>query len=335
MPSRIEAAYDDHPVWVRRPRWSVTTEALDRAEREWWREYSDVESEYCWVQTPEIQRFLRGRYLLRLRSAIPPGARVLEIGCGTGWLTRELARSGAAEIHGVEFSPEQIERARSQAASWRERVPIHFHLIERSLDELTDRFANTQFEVLVLHAVLHHLSDAELRSLAQWFTRRLAASEAKALILEPVFVRGPHSPHTLWDRVVDRLVLLPLSGRRLGIRRFTAREAELQERINGRGDSPKETPFLEGELEALLRPELQVLRRTPVLCFSFLAAKNWLLLRISYPLLGKLLMWPYLALVRSVERWVLGRKPGTVWYPLFYLYECEVLSPQTTRSINS
>ncbi|MGV3721631.1 MAG: methyltransferase domain-containing protein [Actinomycetota bacterium] len=225
-------------AWVRRPRHAKSTPPLDAAELEWWEQYADVEDYYCWVQTPAIRRFLRGRYIDQLRQSVPPDARVLEIGCGTGWLARELAQSGAAEVHGVEFSRDQIARARKQTEGIAGGDRVHFHVMESSLSELPGLLSG-KFDVLVLHAVLHHLSDSELRALVQLFRERLAEPGARALILEPVLFRGPDSPRTWQDRLADRLILLPRLGRRTGVRKLSQREASLQTRIDSRGDSPR------------------------------------------------------------------------------------------------
>ena len=51
-----------------------------------------------------------GRDLLDLLDA-KPGERILDMGCGTGQLTAEAARSGA-ELVGIDSSPEMIASAR-------------------------------------------------------------------------------------------------------------------------------------------------------------------------------------------------------------------------------
>ncbi|MGV3721414.1 MAG: class I SAM-dependent methyltransferase, partial [Actinomycetota bacterium] len=222
-----------------------------------------------------------------------------------------------------------IARARQQARGTTGSERVQFHVLRNSLEELPELFPGQRFHVLVLHAVLHHLSDEEVRRLMALFREEPAAPGATALILEPVLFREPGGKPTRLDRWVDRLILLPRMGRRLGLRRVNPREAELEQRIDGRGDSPKETPFLPGELEGLLAPELRVRGRRPVLCFSYLAAKNLLLFQVSHPALGRLLAWPYLAAVRCVERLVLRCAPGSVWYPLFFLFQCD-LAPAAT-----
>jgi len=43
------------------------------------------------------------------------GARVLDIGCGTGQYCLELARHGAAEVIGIDFAPSMVEYSRCRA----------------------------------------------------------------------------------------------------------------------------------------------------------------------------------------------------------------------------
>jgi SAM-dependent methyltransferase len=48
-----------------------------------------------------------------LRARLEPGARVLDLGCGDGWMTAELARAGVA-VTGVEVAQAAIDRARAR-----------------------------------------------------------------------------------------------------------------------------------------------------------------------------------------------------------------------------
>jgi ubiquinone/menaquinone biosynthesis C-methylase UbiE len=45
-----------------------------------------------------------------------PGSRVADLGCGTGTLSTLLAAEGQHLVHGVDFSPEMVRRARKKAA---------------------------------------------------------------------------------------------------------------------------------------------------------------------------------------------------------------------------
>lgn len=57
------------------------------------------------------------------RRRIEPGARVLDVACGTGNLTIPAAKTGAA-VTGVDIAPNLLDAARSRAA--REGVRVHF-----------------------------------------------------------------------------------------------------------------------------------------------------------------------------------------------------------------
>lgn len=46
----------------------------------------------------------------------PPGCRVADLGCGTGTLSTLLAVEGQHRVHGVDFSPEMVRRAREKTA---------------------------------------------------------------------------------------------------------------------------------------------------------------------------------------------------------------------------
>jgi ubiquinone/menaquinone biosynthesis C-methylase UbiE len=65
------------------------------------------------------QAAMRQTYLGDIR--LPVGARVLEIGCGTGAVTRELAGwPGVAEVVGLDPSPAFLASARRRTcSSWR------------------------------------------------------------------------------------------------------------------------------------------------------------------------------------------------------------------------
>ncbi|WP_332684046.1 class I SAM-dependent methyltransferase [Bosea sp. (in: a-proteobacteria)] len=54
-----------------------------------------------------------------LRALLPPlqGARVLDLGCGFGWLCRWAVEQGAASVLGVDVSERMLERARGETSS--------------------------------------------------------------------------------------------------------------------------------------------------------------------------------------------------------------------------
>jgi ubiquinone/menaquinone biosynthesis C-methylase UbiE len=101
---------------------------------------------------PQQQRMLDD-YLSRVH--FPPSARVLEIGCGTGAISRRLvAVDEVGEVVGVDPSPGLLERARSLATS----TP------GLSFEEADGRdlpFDDALFDVVVAHTVVSHVPTPE------------------------------------------------------------------------------------------------------------------------------------------------------------------------------
>jgi SAM-dependent methyltransferase len=312
-------------------RWEVSPPGLDEAEKAWWQEYADLEEDYCWVQTPAIQRFLRGRYVRDIARRLPPRARVLELGCGTGWLSVLMAERGGEEVWGVDFAPDQIARAeRSLPRGGHGRVK--FLCVDQLID-LAERLPGLRFDALVLHGFSHHLTRSEIRSVVRDFAAHLAESNARVFTLEPVMPDAAARTHIehMCDRLIDIVINLPMRGERSGIRTVGPEEGAVRARLAGRsvaaaprGPSPKEHPFLPGELDDLLGSVLRPVWAKPALLFSFHAAKNALLARPTYPRLARLLFWPYVWIARSLERVLLRSYRRNSAFGAFELAEWRV-----------
>ena len=97
------------------------------------------------------QRAMLDSYLSEV--GFPPAARVLEIGCGTGSVTRLLARwPGVAEAVGVDPSPVFVAKAGELAD---ELGNVSFE----EGDGRALRFADGDFDVVVCHTVLCHVPE--------------------------------------------------------------------------------------------------------------------------------------------------------------------------------
>jgi ubiquinone/menaquinone biosynthesis C-methylase UbiE len=106
------------------------------------------------------QQALRRAFLADV--AFPPGARVLEVGCGTGVLTRVLGRwPGVGEVVGVDPAPAFLRRARALAAG----LPT---VTFREADGRSLPFEGRSFDVVVFDSVLSHVPGPE-RALAEAF----------------------------------------------------------------------------------------------------------------------------------------------------------------------
>jgi SAM-dependent methyltransferase len=87
-----------------------------------------------------------------LSAHLKPGMTILELGCGTGYFTRELARSGA-DIVAIDVSPELLEIAKANCSAPNVRYEI------QNAYALT--YPDATFDSVVGSSVLHHLEIEE------------------------------------------------------------------------------------------------------------------------------------------------------------------------------
>lgn len=89
--------------------------------------------------------------------SIPPAARVLDMGCGTGLAARAIARREAFSGHitGVDLSPYLVAAARRLASE--ERLAEHLEFLAG--DVRTLNFADGSFDAVVAHTLLSHVED--------------------------------------------------------------------------------------------------------------------------------------------------------------------------------
>ena len=105
--------------------------------------------ERLWSELPDMQpeHFERRRGFLL--AALQPGAKVLDVGCGSGWFSEALAGAGFATV-GVDVADEAIRRARARCPE------LEFQLAAEG-GELP--FAPESFDAAWLGEVLEHVQD--------------------------------------------------------------------------------------------------------------------------------------------------------------------------------
>jgi SAM-dependent methyltransferase len=297
----------------------TSTPALNAEETAWWREFGDLEERYCWVQPASVRRLLRRRYVREIAALVRPGERVLEVGCGTGWLTSLLAEAGVHAL-GIDFSSTQIDRARRTAHATGQDLEF------RVTDLGSLRKDGQRFDVVITHAVLHHLATDELQDLLDDAVDLLAPG-GRFVAVEPVtHPEGRIDRHPA-ERLLFWLERLPSLLARRRLRRVGPTEASLRQRVEGRGrarpplgPSPKETAFVGDELVELVQRRMVLTRREPVASMRFRVAEQVLLAEASQPRLWRAVRWPLLALTERLDgRLVRARQPlRDVW--VFEMY---------------
>lgn len=112
------------------------------------------------------------------------GARVLEIGCGTGSSTIAMAEQGAV-VTAIDVDAEGIAQAQAQCAAL--KLEVEFAVVNAT--EIAQRFAGRQFDFIIYYATLEHMTHEE----------RLATLRASWGMLAPgSFWCVTGTPNRLW-----------------------------------------------------------------------------------------------------------------------------------------
>jgi 2-polyprenyl-3-methyl-5-hydroxy-6-metoxy-1,4-benzoquinol methylase len=145
--------------------------------------------ESLWEAVPEGIRppYMQAR-LDFLLAHVPPGARVLDVGCGEGWFTAALAQAGREAV-GIDVAEEPLCRARAREPG----LDLHRVPAEGEWHTLPD----VSFDAVWAGEVIEHVADT-----AGWLSevRRVLRSGGALVLSTPA--------HELFTRLV-----LGLSGR--------------------------------------------------------------------------------------------------------------------------
>lgn len=125
---------------------------------------------------------------------VAPGTEVLDLGCGIGRWSRQLARRGAHVI-GVDIAPSMIEEARRRTA----RASLDAR-VDYRIGDLRTLALDRSFDLVLAVTVLQHiLDDRELARAAANVARHLAPC-GRAVLLEA----APSHPNAACDTAVFR-----------------------------------------------------------------------------------------------------------------------------------
>jgi len=116
-------------------------------------------------------------------AAAQPGARVLEIGCGTGAVTQRLLARGA-RVTALDQSPEMLQRARARLGEAAQRVDW----LERTAAEI-DALPEQAFDAVAISLALSEMSSGERRFVLRQALRLLVPG-GRLAVADEVRPRG-------------------------------------------------------------------------------------------------------------------------------------------------
>jgi ubiquinone/menaquinone biosynthesis C-methylase UbiE len=175
-------------------------------------EPAELERLIAWLETRAAdprQQAMRDRYLSWI--ALPDAARVLEVGCGTGVVSRDVARRAKiAEVIGLDPSPFFLAKARELSAG----IP---RLRFQEGDARNLPYAEGTFDVVLFHTTLSHVPTPE-RALVEAF--RVLRPNGYIVIFDGDFASatvaiGDHDPLQACieaDFVHDRWLMRRIQG---------------------------------------------------------------------------------------------------------------------------
>lgn len=166
-------------------------------EKDWWNLFGDYMT-YQWRLTPYLHELIRTpleqdyvEYLLK------PGGRLLDIGCGSGWLSFHFAERGMY-VHGIDVAATQIDAANDLKRA-RQADRVSFECADFIAWD-SSPYADA-FDSVFVSAFLHHLPEIELEQTL----RKIAAvvrPGGRVFLYEPL---TSSKPRTLLVKVIDRL----------------------------------------------------------------------------------------------------------------------------------
>ena len=112
---------------------------------------------------------------MEVASLIPAGARVLDIGCGSGYIAHHLSALRNASVTGIDLQPE-----------------TEAHINYRQYDGIRFPIEKASIDAALLCYVLHHTQDLQTVLIE---LRRVLANGGIAIVYEDI-------PRSAWDRLI-------------------------------------------------------------------------------------------------------------------------------------
>jgi 2-polyprenyl-3-methyl-5-hydroxy-6-metoxy-1,4-benzoquinol methylase len=227
---------------------------------------------------PEIfnwyeQRCLN-RDLLTLRRQLPHGSRVLDVGCGTGNVTRKLAAFGY-RVTALDISPEML-------AILRGRVSAEVELVASGVDAFLAATRQT-YDLVCFSSVLHHLPDyrATLVQVAQRLNPGgflYVTHEPLQFRPKPPAYRYVHLASEYWYTLTLKMMGVPMGTLDYTLSDFHVSAGivpqELVDYLAGHGLRTVQLRSYLAERAGLAAAVCNVLFREWAACFSFILRRD-------------------------------------------------------------
>ncbi len=127
----------------------------DEAARGAWDEGADAWQQFVRSGADYYRTHVHGPALLEA-CRVKLGASVLDVGCGEGYFSRELAREGA-EVTALDLSPKLLGYAREEEA----RAPLGIEYVEASATQLDRIFGASRFDLVASCMAVQDFSDPQ------------------------------------------------------------------------------------------------------------------------------------------------------------------------------
>jgi SAM-dependent methyltransferase len=155
-------------------------------------------------QTNFFQSSILGKMVDDVCATLNPGSRILDLGCGTGYLSLEFLNRGY-QLTGLDLSLEMIK---AFEGSIPEKLKPHAQLVLGDVEEFLAENQD-EFDVIVLSAILHHLFDYD--TVLRQICARLTSGQRLLVFFEPLKqeVQSPirfslHRALSWWDEKLYR-----------------------------------------------------------------------------------------------------------------------------------
>ncbi len=193
-------------MYIHRTRSILSDEETNKLEAEWWDKNAKV-IEAIWTFPESIRLAVREHYLKKVKSFFlcdsksTEALKVIEIGCGSGWVGRIIAEPTVISIVGLDLSEQQIQIANEEAIKANVSETCQYYCQNLADFVLSEE---SRYNSVLIHAILHHLSWQEIHTIFNQIT--MLESGTKIFIYEPVYLSKQYRSNSFLWRILRKSI---------------------------------------------------------------------------------------------------------------------------------